>query len=331
MKPTLYPLCFSPIHVRRSWSGSLLADYLADEAAEVGLDGTGESWSLVDCGTVQSRVANGPDAGASLHDLVCRYGSSLVGRRQAADAPFPLCARILDVGQTQPLCIHPERRPNPAQPELGPNSKFWYCLEHTDKARIAVGIRQRVTRLQFTRRLNCPELQELLQVYPSRRGDAFFVPPGRVHSIGAGNLVWEIQQVPVDGEPISVLEAGEETGAAAADAGVASVRFEDRQVARISREAGRTVYTRKVPLLHHCSAFCVDEIRLADDLFDRTNGDSFHLLLMVRGRAEVRGEGNCQPLGHGDACCVPADHGDYRITAVDGPADLLRAALVHHV
>ena len=331
MKPRLYPICFSPIHFRREWAGSLLAGYVATDAAGVAPDGTGESWSVVDCAETQSSVATGPDAGTPLHDLVRRYGSSLVGRRHPAGAPFPLCVRILDVGQTQPLAVHPERRPNPARPDLGPNSKFWYCLDHTDEARIAVGIRQRVTRLLFTRRLNSPELLELLQVYLSRRGDSFFVPPGRVHSIGGGNLVWEVQQVPVEGETISVLDAGEAGEGQTAGATLQSVRFEDRQVARISREAGRTTYTRKVPLLHHCSAFCVDEIRLADNLFDRTTGDSFHLLLMVRGKAEVRGESEPQPLGQGDACCVPAVHGDYRITAVDGPADLLRVTLLHHV
>jgi len=77
-------------------------------------------------------------------------------------------------------------------------------------------------------------------------------------------------------------------------------------------------------LLHYCPRFTVDEIRLTDHLFDRTNGTTCHILVAARGVAEIQTEGRTEALPQGSVTCIPAALGDYRIYARDGMTHLLR-------
>ena len=328
MKAPLYPLRFEPVYEKTSWAGSLLHGYLKpDSCRGVPPAATGVSWELVDNAEMRSVVGNGALSGTSISDLVSEFPKEIVGRRHAAGRPFPLCVRLLNVGHDMPLTVHPDRPVSCAAGTAGPNNKFWFSLASEKNGQIIVGIGQGVTRLRVVECLNSSALRELLQVFRPLPGDAFFIPNRRVHGIGAGNLVWELQE-----SAVSALRVSDWTpDAAAAESGQAealqAIYFQDRQLGRISREAGKVVQTRKIPLVQYCPRFVVDEIRLRDHIFDRTDGASFHLLGVAQGAIEIHTDAGVEKAGQGSVVCVPAALGSYRVYVHGETANLLRVTL----
>ncbi|NOY80300.1 MAG: hypothetical protein GXP31_04765 [Kiritimatiellaeota bacterium] len=324
MNPFKSPLRFEPVPTVCSWAGAQAPRRLPACSAH---SGSGDGVGIYDFieGTFQrgNVVTAGPSDGGTLERLVQEYGPELLGRRGAGQS-FPLGVRILDIGRDLPLWVHP------APPEIDwggtATTKFWYSLAGEPDAAIAVGLRVRVTRDRFLRNLDSPDLLRHLQVYPGRPGDAFLILPGRVHTATAGNLLLEV--VRNDARPAVLSEFGERRPAPEERRrAVNGIRFEDRQVGRISREAARPPRTRRVPLVPHCPAFTVDEVRLVDHVRDRTTGESFHLLAVVRGTVRLVWDDDAMPLQTGAVCCVPATFGPYSIEAEDGPADYLRVTL----
>ncbi len=328
MEEILYPLKFMPVYQQESWAGSLMRDYLrVDTDRPPPMDGAAISWELVDDPQVSSMVANGPLAGIAFSDLVRDHPQKIVGARHSPGMPFPVCVRLLDVGQRQPLMVHPEKPFSCGGRHVGPSTKFWFSLAMAKNARITVGIEPGVTGLRVLEHLNTFELEKLLQVFLVRPGDSFFIPNQRVHSIGAGNLVWELQErvaLPVHVTNWDAVQGVDESEQQQA---LGCIRFQDRQLGRMSRDAGKILHTRKIPLLHFLPQFVVDEIRMRDHFFDRTSGASFHLLGMVKGKGEIHTAAGVETLIQGSVVCIPAALGDYKVYACEGTASLLRVQL----
>lgn len=316
-----YPLRLEPRFERAPWHGTQLAEYLRPCGGPAVPDGTGVWWELVDRPGDSSVVANGPLAGRSLGELTAAWPRALVGSRHLPGTPFPLCLRLLDVGRRLPVLVDPDEGLCRGTPGLQTNTKFWYCLAAAADSEIGVGIRGRVTALQFIESLADERAQEVLQGYPAHPGDSYLIPAGRVHSAGGGTLLWELGRCPV--WPLEASGTVADPGALP----VRAIHFEDRQVARVSREMGVAAHTRKIPLVGHCPYFVVEEIRLVDHWFDQTNGTSFHLLCVVRGTVELQTASGTECLPAGSVRLLPAQFGGYRAAVVGGPAELLRARL----
>ncbi len=311
-----HPLCFQPARQPAPWGGSLLAELRPADAGAPG----GVSWEILDAPGCSSVVANGPHAGRTLAELTAELKSDLIGRRWQPGKPFPLYIRLLDVGRHLPLQVHPDEmlaRQNPAQG----NTKFWYCLSAREPGEIMVGIGARVTRQQLVGRLAAADMRELLQAFPACPGDSYLVPAGRVHTASPDVLLWEVGHHPCEPMEITAENADPAT------LPMRAVHFEDRQVSRVCRETAPVVTTRRIPLVHHCPYFVVDEIRLTDDLADRTDGASFHLFTVIRGRMQLACEGGSVELATGATCLIPAALGNYRCIAAGGPAAALRVRM----
>lgn len=185
------PLVFRPMPKERIWGGRKLEEQWGKELP-AGVP-VGESWEISDRPEGQSVVAEGPFAGASLRDLMERHGKELMGRPVAPGERFPWLVKILDCRQDLSLQVHP-----PAEKSLAlngePKTEMWYFAEADPGAQIYVGLRSGVTREEFVRRLDDGSVAECFHRHPVRAGDAMFLPSGRAHALGAGNLVFEIQQ-----------------------------------------------------------------------------------------------------------------------------------------
>jgi len=318
-----YPLRFEPLFEAGDGCDDMLRAYLSDSGIDLPL-GMGCSWELLDVESCSNRVMHGPAAGRTLSDLTREWGTELVGRRYHAGQPFPLCVRLLQTAKQEPLAVHPEKA---GRPGVGSNTKFWYSLAAGPEATIISGIHPTATRMGFLAQLNSPMLRQSLHVYHPERCDAFLAPVGRVHALGAGNLVLEVQERPAGALCVSGWGPEDAVPESAAAEALDQVLFSDRLVRRISRDAGPIRQTRKVPLLPQCPSFRVDEVRLCDHIAGRTVGASFHLFFVVEGRVTIlcRREGQELPAG----CCalLPACAGDYRIETVTPQSRLLKIGL----
>jgi mannose-6-phosphate isomerase len=152
----------------------------------------GESWEIVDRSEAQSVVASGPLRERTLHELWTQHRDEIFG--EVPDSPrFPLLIKILDAQENLSLQVHP---PENVATRLGgePKSEFWYMAAAEPDAELFLGFREPITRDGFEARLRGGTVMDHVYRVAVQAGDAVFLPAGRLHAIGAGNLVIEIQQ-----------------------------------------------------------------------------------------------------------------------------------------
>ena len=184
------PLAFQPIFIERMWGGRRLESELHKKLPPQ--KPIGESWEIVDRSEAQSVVAGGPLGGRTLHELWTQQREGIFG--DLADTPrFPLLIKILDAQEKLSLQVHP---PENVASKLGgePKSEFWYVAAANPDAEVFVGFREPITRDTFEEKLRNGTVIDYIHKIAVQSGDAIFLPAGRVHAIGAGTLLIEIQQ-----------------------------------------------------------------------------------------------------------------------------------------
>jgi mannose-6-phosphate isomerase len=184
------PLTFRPIFMKRIWGARRLETEFGKKLPpNVKI---GESWEIVDRPEAQSIVANGPLKGKTLHDLWTHDRQSIFGN--VAEAPrFPLLIKLLDAHERLSLQVHP---PEKVASILGgePKTEFWYVAAADLGAELLLGFRESIARDQFENALRDGTAADYVHKIRVKPGDAAFLPAGRVHAVGAGNLLIEVQQ-----------------------------------------------------------------------------------------------------------------------------------------
>ena len=184
------PLSFNPIFMERIWGGRALeGEFQKKLPPNVRI---GESWEIVDRPEAQSVIASGPLKGKTLHELWTRYRPEIFGR--VPDAPrFPLLVKLLDAREKLSLQVHP---PETVAARVGgePKTEFWYVAAAEPDAKLFVGLKDAMSRARFEEALRGGSIADHVHVIESQRGDAMFLPAGRFHAVGAGNVLVEIQQ-----------------------------------------------------------------------------------------------------------------------------------------
>jgi mannose-6-phosphate isomerase len=188
--PLMQPITFQPIFMERVWGGRKLEEFYGKKLPAHAR--IGESWEIVDRPEAQSVVRDGPLRGKTLHELWRDHRKEIFG--DVADAPrFPLLIKLLDAREKLSVQVHP---PNELAAELGGEAKteFWYIAHAEPAAELFVGLREGSSREKFESALHSGEVAHHIHRIAVQSGDAMFLPSGRVHAIGAGNLIVEIQQ-----------------------------------------------------------------------------------------------------------------------------------------
>jgi mannose-6-phosphate isomerase len=191
MSQALYPLTFQPIFKDRVWGGRRL-EQLYGKALPPGVP-IGESWEITDRPEGVSVITNGPLAGRDLRWLMENHAKELLGDSRPCAGRFPLLVKILDAQEKLSLQVHPPAH-KAAELRGEPKTEMWYVADATPDADLFVGLRRGATREEFERRIQDGSVAECFHRIPVKRGDSMFLPSGRVHALGAGNVIFEIQQ-----------------------------------------------------------------------------------------------------------------------------------------
>jgi mannose-6-phosphate isomerase len=184
------PLVFEPIFQQRIWGGRKLGK-LFGKNLPAGKR-IGESWEIVDRPEAQSIVRDGPLADRSLHDLWVNFREEVFGKVRQTPR-FPLLLKLLDAREKLSLQVHPTED---VAESLGGEAKseFWYVAAAEPGAEIYVGLHETMTREQFEHAVRSGTVAESVHPISVKEGNAIFLPPGRFHAIGSGNVLIEVQQ-----------------------------------------------------------------------------------------------------------------------------------------
>ena len=186
------PIVFEPLYMERVWGGRKL-ETLFGKALPRGAV-IGEAWELVDREEAQSVVHRGELKGQTLNELWTQHRAEVFGERYAtAMGRFPLLVKLLDAAEKLSVQVHP---PADVAPLLKgePKTEMWYVAAAEEGADIYAGLKAGVTREQFEKSLATGHCADLLHRIPTKAGDCIFIQSGRIHAIGGGNVIVEIQQ-----------------------------------------------------------------------------------------------------------------------------------------
>jgi len=186
------PIVFEPLYMERVWGGRKLETLFGKPLPSGAV--IGEAWELVDREEAQSVVHCGVLRGETLNELWTQYREQVFGCRYAgAVGRFPLLVKLLDAAEKLSVQVHPTAAVAPAL-KGEPKTEMWYVAAAEEGADIFAGLKAGTTREQFEKALESGRCANLLHRIPTKAGDCIFIPSGRIHAIGGGNVIVEIQQ-----------------------------------------------------------------------------------------------------------------------------------------
>ena len=189
----MYPLKFEPILKQTLWGGDKIISFkqLNDTRTEVG-----ESWEISAVEGSESIVAEGPDKGMTLTEVLSKYREELLGEANYArfGVKFPLLVKFIDARQDLSIQVHPSDELAKKRHNSMGKTEMWYVIGADKGAKLRSGFSEQITPKEYKDRVDNNTITEVLQEYDIQPGDVFFLPAGRVHSIGAGAFIAEIQQ-----------------------------------------------------------------------------------------------------------------------------------------
>ena len=301
--------------MERVWGGRRLEDLYGKLLPQGAL--IGESWEIVDRDDAQSVVHNGPLRGLTLHELWTTRRGEIFGAAYAGHAArhFPILIKLLDARERLSVQVHP---PANMAPTLGgePKTEMWYFADTRPGANIYAGLKNGVTREHFENRLRAGRVEETLHVVSVEPGDSIFIPSGRLHAIGAGNVIVEVQQTSdttyrvfdwnrtgLDGRPrkLHIEES------------LASTDFHDFEPSTRQIKDGT---------LAECPYFKVEKLSLNTPM-PACSGNKFAIYNILSGGAECAGA----RFNPGDFFLVPACLSEAVLAATAENTTLLRSTL----
>lgn len=310
----LYPLTFKPIFKERIWGGRHLEQIYQKPLPEA--VSIGESWEISDRPGDESLVANGPLAGKSLDWLMQNQPDELLGSARPHGDRFPLLVKILDAQDKLSLQVHPPAT-LAAKLHGEPKTEMWYIAHAAPGAELFVGLKRGVTRAGFEEKIPTGSLAECFHRVQVKRGDVMFLPSGRVHAIGAGLVIFEIQQnsdttyrvfdwnrTGLDGRPRDLHLAES----------LASIDFTDFEPGLIQGALvhGPNFATRA---LVNDPLFKVGEVTLRSGEYQLPRLPKPQIIGLLEGSVTVTGGEQSVELQPGQFCLVPACLRTARITA----------------
>lgn len=322
MQSALYPLKFMPLYKNVIWGGNRLKDYGFDYAP---LPNCGELWALSSVEGRESVIANGFLAENTLNEAIEVYMGDLVGEKvfEQFGTEFPLLFKVIDAAKDLSIQVHPDdelaqRRGMPCG-----KTEMWYVMEADKGARLISGFRRDTDPEEYRAALAAGHLEELLHSEEPQAGDVYFIPAGRVHALGKGLMVAEIQQTSdctyriydynrrdADGN-LRQLHTEEAMDAIdfSAIKGHANTRYEARVNEATTLAACPYFTTRLIPF----------DQPMRKNLEDF---DTFVVYMCVDGIAAVKSMDTIVPLHAGECVLVPAVAENVELYS-EGPAKLL--------
>ena len=302
---TLYPLKFKPIYKEKIWGGQKLKTILNKDFGN--LDNCGESWELSGVKGDISVVAEGPLKGQTLTALIHEYKGEIIGNKvyQQFGNEFPLLIKFIDAAEDLSIQVHPNDALAKERHNSFGKTEMWYVVQADEGATLISGFNQSTSREEYLTYFNQGKLMDLLNQEHVKDDDVFFLPAGRVHTIGKGLVIAEIQQTSDVTYRIYDFDRVDKHGNKRelhVDEAIAAIDFK-------FYEDYKTTYARdksEVKLVES-KYFQTARLTIKDSISrDYTELDSFVVLMFLEGGGELYFDQGRIPVQKGDTVLVPS-------------------------
>lgn len=187
------PIKFIPILKSTLWGGDKIIQFKQIDSHETNI---GESWEISGVRGKETIVKDGDLAGMNLNEIVKKYRGQLVGETnyERFGDEFPLLIKFIDARQNLSIQVHPNDEIAHKQGKERGKTEMWYIMESDTDATLYSGLKKQITAEEYKEMVANDTICDALAQYKVKEGDVFFLPAGRIHSIGAGCFLTEIQQ-----------------------------------------------------------------------------------------------------------------------------------------
>ena len=312
----LYPLKFEPIFHEKIWGGNRMKSVLNKDCGN--LPNCGESWEISAVKEKISVVANGFLEGNNLQELIEIYMGELVGDKvyEKFGIEFPLLIKFIDADNDLSIQVHPNDDLSKKRHNAYGKTEMWYVVETEKGARINSGFNQEVTREKYLDYLEQGKLTDVLHYDETFPGDVFFIPAGRVHAIGKGVLLAEIQQTSDITYRIYDYNRKDEAGNTrelhtnlALDA--IDFSYKEEYKTRYEKEKNKAVQ------LANCDYFTTNLLEFNKEILLNYNKlDSFIIYMNLEGVFEIEYEGGKEKIEKGETVLIPANLEQFRLNPI---------------
>ncbi len=184
---------FKPVLKQTIWGGETIAAF---KGLDTDLHDIGESWEISALPGSESVVANGKDAGKTITQLVEEQQEQLVGKKvwKQFGTTFPLLIKFIDAHRDLSIQVHPNDEVAMARHGSRGKTEMWYVVKADEGSKMRIGFKQGVTKEEYEERVQNESILDVLSESDAHAGDVFFLPAGRIHSLGEGTFVAEIQE-----------------------------------------------------------------------------------------------------------------------------------------
>ena len=319
---SLYPLKFEPICLEKIWGGNRLKTLLGKK---YNTKNCGESWEISGVEGNISVVANGFLKGNDLSELIEIYMGDLVGDKvyEKFGNEFPLLIKFIDAQDDLSIQVHPNDELSKERHNAFGKTEMWYVVDVAEGALINSGFNQPVDREKYLEYLENGNLTDLLKYDEAKVGDVFFIPAGRVHAIGKGSMVAEIQQTSDVTYRIFDYNRKDDKGnerelhtELALDA--IDFTYLDEYKTKYTSELNKSTE------IVSCKYFTTNILE-----FDKIVGkdyfqiDSFVIYITLEGNFEIETESGKEKVGKGESVLIPANIDLLKLNPLSGKVKLL--------
>lgn len=303
------PFIFNEKLVPTIWGGSDIISIKNLDSADA--KKIGESWEISGVAGGETLVAEGEWKGKTLTQLIEALGAELMGKKnlERYGTTFPLLIKFISAAEALSIQVHPDDEMAGRMGHPYGKTEMWYLIGATPEASLCSGFKADFSAEAYTKSLEEGTLESHLAIHKTQVGDCFFIPAGRIHSIGAGNFIVEIQQSSNDTFRVYDFDRVDAQG------NKRELHIEQAKEAlnyKAEKEY-RTHYERKLnePVdLVSCEQFTTRHIEATQEIkIDYKDIDSFVILIAYEGEAEITDcEGNTICLKAGKSMLLPASN-----------------------
>jgi len=301
----IHPLKFKPILKERLWGGEKLGTVLGKPITN---DITGESWELSTVAGDVSEVSNGALANTSLKTLIDNHAERLLGKSvvKRFGKEFPILIKFIDAKQDLSIQLHPNDALAKERHDSFGKTEMWYVMDANPGAELIVGFNKDVTKSEYAKSLEENTLLDLLNYEPVKEGDTFFINTGKIHAIGAGVLLAEIQQTSDVTYRVFDFNRKDKEGNLRelhTELALDAIDYRKKDDFKVSYDDKSDTSNAMVA----CPYFKTNFLSLENDFSqDTVHRDSFTIFMCVDGSGVVQTESGEAMIAKGETVLVPA-------------------------